>query len=69
MLCGYVHNTIENDYLEMWTKMLRTNKHQGFQPCGHIYNVGCMMPWMQYTLRTLDQIIQTWETYHQMELD
>ena len=25
--------------------------------CGNIYNVGCMKPYMDYTPRTLDEII------------
>lgn len=24
-------------------------------------NVGCMMPWMDYTPRTLDEIIEAWK--------
>ena len=28
---------------------------------GHFMNVGCMMPWMDYTPRALDEIIEAWE--------
>lgn len=64
MLCGHVHSTHENDYLEDLIKELRKDTGGQFQPCGQIYNVGCMMPWMQYTPRTLDEIIKRWEQEH-----
>lgn len=69
MLCGHVHATLENDYLEQWTQELRSNCNQGFDfhNCGQIYNVGCMMPWMQYTPRTLDEIIKRWDQCHKEE--
>lgn len=64
MLCGHVHSTVENVYLEKWTKELKSNAGAIFQPCGQIYNVGAMMPWMEYTPRTLDEIITRWNKYH-----
>ena len=68
MLCGHVHNTAENELLEKWTRELRNynrNNAFGFQPCGQIYNVGAMMPWMEYTPRTLDEIVKRWDKWHQ----
>lgn len=71
MLCGHVHNTAENDLLEKWTKELRIGYQRGFGThaanCGQIYNVGCMMPWMEYTPRTLDEIIKRWDACHREE--
>lgn len=64
MVCGHVHATAENDLLEKLTKELRTDTGAFFQPCGQIYNVGCMLPWMEYTPRTLDEIIKRWDKYH-----
>lgn len=58
MLCGHVHTTRENDYLETWKRQLKYD-----WCCGNIYNVGCMMPWMDYTPRTLDEIITRAEQY------
>lgn len=62
MLCGHVHTTAENDWLEKWTKELQEARRNnpGFSGanCGQIYNVGAMMPWMNYTPRTLDEIIR-----------
>lgn len=69
MLCGHVHNTAENDFLEKWTKELRDayRNNPGFTGanCGQIYNVGCMLPWMEYTPRTLHEIIKRWDEHHQ----
>lgn len=68
MLCGHVHATAENDFLEKWTRELREARRNnpGFTGanCGQIYNIGCMMPWMEYTPRTLDEIITRWNKHH-----
>ena len=67
-LCGHVHATAENDALERLIKELRDGYQSGSVAhaanCGQIYNVGCMMPWMQYTPRTLDEIIRRWDKHH-----
>ena len=62
MLCGHVHRTAENDYLERWRQELRgavqsdpATDHSAHR--GQIYNVGVMMPYMSYTPRTLDEIL------------
>ena len=57
MICGHVHVTRENDFLECWTEELRQSRQEPGHSCGNIINVGCMMPWMDYTPRTLDDII------------
>lgn len=68
MLCGHVHNTAENAILERLIQELRNNNHIFSRAhaanCGQIYNVGCMMPWMEYTPRTLDEIITRWDRFH-----
>ena len=59
MLCGHVHNTKENDWLEKWRTELREQRDKdGSGNCGQIINVGCMMPYMDYTPRTLDELIE-----------
>lgn len=72
MLCGHVHNTVENAWLKTWTKDLRDayRYNTGFGPvnCGQIYNVGAMMKWIEYTPRTLDEIIKRWAEYHSEEV-
>ena len=57
MLCGHVHNTRENDFLIKWRQELRNSKETMSDNCGNIYNVGCMMPYMNYTPRTLQEIV------------
>lgn len=54
MLCGHVHATRENDYQERCKAQMRADPQAGR---GNVYNVGCMMPWMDYTPRTLDEIL------------
>lgn len=57
MLCGHVHVTRENDFLEAWTAILRMSRLEEGDSCGNIINVGCMMPWMDYTPQALSDII------------
>lgn len=52
-LYGHVHNSFESNMMEHFRKeMIELYDKQ----C-NMYNVGCMMPWMSYTPRTLDEII------------
>lgn len=62
MLHGHTHVTREQDFTEKWTKELRDSKQSNSDNCGNIINVGCMMPWMNYTPRTLDEIIERSKT-------
>lgn len=57
MLCGHVHITREDVFLEKWRQELRETKMTNSDNCGNIYNVGCMKSYMDYTPRTLDEII------------
>lgn len=57
MLCGHVHVTRENSFLAEWRRELRLSHSQSGDNRGNIYNVGCMLPYMGYTPRTLDEII------------
>lgn len=52
-LYGHVHNSFE------WTMMLdcKNSMESYGQPC-QMYNVGVMMPYMDYTPRTLDEIVE-----------
>ena len=58
MLYGHVHTTIENDFMEYIKDMIKEKDLRGdsTNKC-QLYNVGCMMPWMKYFPRTLDEII------------
>ena len=52
-LYGHVHNSFEFNMMEH-DKFLMQELYS--RPC-RMYNVGAMMPWMDYTPRTLDEII------------
>lgn len=52
-LYGHVHNSFEFHMMEH-DKMLMQELYG--HPC-QMYNVGAMMPWMDYTPRTLDEIV------------
>ena len=52
MLYGHVHNTREWKFIEKWQKEL----WETGIPC-KIINVGCMLDYMEYTPRTLDELL------------
>jgi len=62
MLCGHVHKTKENEWLEKWCTELRLKDMEGdvshYSNKGQIINVGVMMSWIQYCPRTLDEILR-----------
>lgn len=59
-LYGHVHNSIEETYYQEFLNDLKTNinktKDKNFNPIA--INVGCMMPYMNYTPQTLEQILK-----------
>lgn len=57
-LFGHVHTTLENDFVEHMREYINKNDNRGNakHKC-QFYNVGCMMPYMGYQPRTLDEII------------
>lgn len=57
MLCGHIHITREDAFLEKWRKELRDTWTKSGDACGNVFNVGCMKEYMNYTPRTLDEII------------
>lgn len=56
MLCGHVHNTRENAWLNEWKGELRDNIYSIANNRGNIINVGCMLH--DYTPKTIDQLIE-----------
>lgn len=52
-LYGHVHNSFEYNMMEHHKRLMRDLYDK---PC-QMYNVGSMMPWINYTPRTLDEII------------
>ena len=61
-LYGHVHVTIEEDLLNDISNLIeqKDNRGNSKNKC-HFINVGCMMPWMDYTPRTLEEIINGYE--------
>jgi calcineurin-like phosphoesterase family protein len=65
MLHGHTHQlTTEQDWVEKWTRELRQARKDYPDNCGNIINVGCMMPYMEFTPKPLDQIIEGWKKYY-----
>ena len=58
-LYGHVHNSHQWNICENWLEELRQLQDIPMR----MYNVGCMMPWMGYTPRTLDEIIEGYKQY------
>ena len=64
MLFGHVHNrTQESLMVQEWIEGIKRNCTESFHNKGKLYNVGCMMPWMNYTPQTLDEIIENYSNY------
>ena len=54
-LYGHVHVSFEANMIEHFQYEMR----ELYGKESHMYNVGCMMPYMNYTPRTLEEIIMT----------
>ena len=57
MLYGHVHTTREQRFMEQLRSDVKAECKEKGDCVGNWINVGCMMPWMDYTPRTLDEII------------
>ena len=58
-LYGHVHNSHQWNMMESWMEEARQLQALPMQA----YNVGCMMPWIQYVPKTLDEIIEGYKQY------
>ena len=58
-LYGHVHVTLESTLMEKIKELIFKADDRGISAnkC-QFYNVGCMMPWMDYKPRTLDEIVK-----------
>lgn len=68
-LYGHVHNSVEEVVFQKAVESLNDSIIAKRRPMNHTvraYNVGCMMPWMNYTPRTLEEIITK---YNPMKMD
>jgi hypothetical protein len=63
-LYGHVHNSVEETIVQDAIERINRGdfvndghpRREGEKPL-RAYNVGCMMPWMAYTPRTLEEIV------------
>lgn len=70
MLHGHVHMTDENKQLEKIKSVIKKDAYETpFSNKCQLYNVGCMLPYMDYTPRTLDEIISRTSTNERKEKD
>ena len=67
MLYGHVHQTKEYEYLKEMRKVMQANASGYGTPSGNFINVGAMMPYMNYTPRTLDEITAGDKVYQQTD--
>lgn len=66
MLCGHVHTTRENDFLNKWRAELKNSRSLNSHSCGNIINVGCMPPiwdirqghWMKSSKQIVNQFMR-----------
>lgn len=59
MSCGHLHKTKEMDWMNTFVRMLRTNYSGMPDNRGQIIPVECCKPWINYTPRTLDELIKS----------
>lgn len=63
MLYGHVHNTNEADMVDGFVKEIKNNRVNKYDNRGQLINVGCCRPYMSYTPRTLEELINASENY------
>ena len=69
MLYGHVHNSREFRIVQALRDEVRnTVGDNGHHNLGQWYNCGCMLPWIDYAPRTLDEIIAGDTAWHNFEL-
>ena len=60
MLYGHVHNSYEYRYIKQLYELIENDNNER-KPKMNAINVGCMMDWIKYTPRTLDEILANYE--------
>lgn len=71
MLYGHVHATREYDILTRLRQEIIASHTEHHHARGQFINVGCMMPWMDYTPRTLNEILthESLQNSHSMSFE
>lgn len=63
MFYGHVHKTKEADIVTEMISLIKNKPEEywqgGVKPYANLYNVGCMLDYMDYTPRTADEIINS----------
>ena len=66
--CGHTHNRTDEEFRrQVFVLDLvydSTTQSKDYLNKGHIVNVGCMMPYVNYTPRTADELIVWWNDYY-----
>ena len=68
MLYGHVHTTREYDMMVKLRQEVKASCRNQGDNVGNWINVGCMMPWMDYTPRTLEELIAADAAYNQIPI-
>lgn len=64
-LCGHTHNRTNEELLRSrFVSEILKQRQYNYDNKGHIINVGCMMPYMAYTPRTLNELIDWFHNYY-----
>lgn len=58
MLYGHVHITREYEFMEKLRREIIDSRKTNSHALGQFYNVGCMLPYMNYTPKTLNEILE-----------
>ena len=67
MLYGHIHQTVEYELIKEMRKTIEAHAADRVMPTGNFISVDATMPYMDYTPRTLDEIIAGDEAYRQTE--
>ncbi len=67
MFYGHVHKTTEYEYIKQMRKQVLANSNGHGTPNGNFINVGAMIPYINYTPRTLEEIISGDAEYRQTD--
>lgn len=63
--CGHTHNrTAEELKRQEFVQNLVDSCKESYDNRGQIINVGCMLPYMNYTPRTAEELIEWWHNYY-----
>lgn len=68
MLYGHVHVTREQKLMDQLRREIKSSCKERGDCVGNWINVGCMMPWMDYTPRTLNELIEL-DQQHNLSAD